>query len=212
MKYDKPDSLIFDMDGTLWDAVDTYVFCWNEAFKKTNPIRKTNRNELVGMMGWEKQKVINHFFKGENVKVAEEIFDTIEKIQDEILPIKGGLLYPGVKEGLITLSKKYKIFILSNCPENTLKQFVKWAEIDSLIVDHIAHGYNLKPKNHNMKLLIDKHCLKKPFYIGDTETDSLESRKAEIPFVFLSYGFGKTKDYDLKFDDFNSFTNYFMAL
>ncbi|HEX3385818.1 MAG TPA: hypothetical protein VHS53_11545 [Mucilaginibacter sp.] len=27
-----PDSLIFDMDGTLWDAVDTYAASWNIVF------------------------------------------------------------------------------------------------------------------------------------------------------------------------------------
>ncbi len=63
-----------------------------------------------------------------------------------------------------------------------------------------------------MKLLIQKHGLKNPVYIGDTETDSLESKKAGIPFVFLSYGFGKTDEYDVKFDDFKAFTNYFMGL
>ena len=28
----KPDALVLDMDGTLWDAVDTYTLCWNKAF------------------------------------------------------------------------------------------------------------------------------------------------------------------------------------
>ncbi len=30
----KPDSLIFDMDGTLWDAVDTYAHSWNVVFSE----------------------------------------------------------------------------------------------------------------------------------------------------------------------------------
>jgi len=30
----KPDSLIFDMDGTLWDAVDTYAASWNLVFNE----------------------------------------------------------------------------------------------------------------------------------------------------------------------------------
>ena len=28
------DALIFDMDGTLWDAVDTYAEIWNMAFER----------------------------------------------------------------------------------------------------------------------------------------------------------------------------------
>jgi len=212
MLNEKPDSLIFDMDGTLWDALDTYLYCWNEALRKSKLQRQTNRDELFGMMGLEKQKVINHFFKNEDIAVAEEIFKDIVNIQNEVLPIKGGILYSNVVEGLAKLSKKYKLFILSNCPEQTIKQFIKWAEIDSLITDHIAHGFNSKSKNYNMNLLVQKHGLKNPIYIGDTETDSVESKLAGIPFVFLTYGFGKTEEYVIKFDDFKSFTTYFMAL
>ena len=28
------DALIFDMDGTLWDAVDSYSEVWNETFRE----------------------------------------------------------------------------------------------------------------------------------------------------------------------------------
>ena len=30
--WSRTDGLIFDMDGTLWDAVDTYARIWNEVF------------------------------------------------------------------------------------------------------------------------------------------------------------------------------------
>jgi phosphoglycolate phosphatase len=76
----------------------------------------------------------------------------------------------------------------------------------------MAHGINFMPKSHNIKLLSETHGLKNPFYIGDTEGDGQQSRLAGIPFVFVSYGFGQTNDYDLKFDDFKSLTAYFMNL
>jgi phosphoglycolate phosphatase len=68
------------------------------------------------------------------------------------------------------------------------------------------------PKNHNIKLLMEQHGLKNPVYIGDTAGDGEESRKAGVPFVFVSYGFGETDDYDVKFDNFKSLTDYFMGL
>ena len=76
----------------------------------------------------------------------------------------------------------------------------------------MAHGVNSMPKHFNIKLLINKHGLKNPFYIGDTQGDSTESRLSGIPFVLLTYGFGTTGDFDLKFDDFNAFTEYFLNL
>ena len=34
MKIENVDSLIFDMDGTLWDAMKSYAEVWNVAFKE----------------------------------------------------------------------------------------------------------------------------------------------------------------------------------
>ncbi|OAQ39794.1 hypothetical protein A5893_09460 [Pedobacter psychrophilus] len=206
-----PDSLIFDMDGTLWDAVDTYAICWNIVLEK-HLIKSITREKLLGMMGWEKEKVISHYFNNISAAIADKIFEDIVEVQDEIIPKIGGKIYDHVVEGIKILSKKYKLFILSNCPPNTIKQFIELAKIETYITDHIAHGYNLKPKHFNMQLLIDKHSLKNPFYIGDTLTDSTESKKANLPFVYLTYGFGDVETYDLKFDNFKNFVDHFDGL
>ena len=128
------------------------------------------------------------------------------------MPEMGGVLYEGVKSGLIKLSERYSIFIVSNCPKNLIVEFIKWADIEHYITDEMAHGVNSMPKHHNIKLLIDKHNLQNPVYIGDTHGDSIETRKAGLPFVLLTYGFGNSDDYDLKFDDFKSLTNHFSNL
>jgi len=208
----KPDSLIFDMDGTLWDAADTYVASWNAGFKKENVDKIISREDLGHMMGWEKRKVLEHIMPDFDEEKQERIFSTINDFRSELIPEMGGILYEGIKDGLTQLSKNYKLFIVSNCPENLIRQFMEWADITHLITDEIAHGVNFKPKHYNIRLLIERYDLKSPVYIGDTETDSIESRKAQLPFVFLSYGFGKTEDYDLKFDSFHAFTDYFIEL
>ena len=164
------------------------------------------------MMGWEKRKVLDHMMPDLDEEMQEQVFTTINEFRSELIPQLGGTLYEGIKEGLEELSGSYKLFIVSNCPENLIRQFMDWSDINHLITDEIAHGRNLKPKHHNIKLLIDRHKLNNSVYVGDTETDSIESRKAGLPFVFLSYGFGETEDFDLRFDDFHSFTNYFMNL
>ena len=89
---------------------------------------------------------------------------------------------------------------------------MKWADLQDCFVDEMEHGVNSMPKSHNIKLLMDKHSLINPVYIGDTHGDSKDSRIARIPFVLVTYGFGTTDDFDQKFDDFNSLTNYFMDL
>jgi phosphoglycolate phosphatase len=49
----RPDGLIFDMDGTLWDNVDTYVKCWNIGLEKTGHDKKVTRADIRALMGKE---------------------------------------------------------------------------------------------------------------------------------------------------------------
>jgi phosphoglycolate phosphatase len=208
----KPDSLIFDMDGTLWDAADTYTESWNLMFKKLNIDRIMLREELLERIGWEGSKVMQAILPDFDEEQRKQIYDDVNGIRRQLLPQNGGILYEGVLEGLKQLATKYQLFILSNCAKGIIRVFIDWADIDDYITDEIAYGVNYMPKNHNIKLLTDTHQLKSPIYIGDTSGDAEQSRKAGIPFVFVSYGFGTTEDYDLKFDDFKSLTSYFMDL
>ncbi len=208
----QPNSLIFDMDGTLWDAVDSYVMSWNEGVKLENINRVFKRKDLDHVMGWERAKVLPFMFPDKTTAERERIYETINKCRAEIIPKHGGVLYPGVRDGIIQLASKYKLFIVSNCPKGMIVEFMIWANLQDYFTDEMAHGFNSQPKNHNIRLLIDKHGLKNAVYIGDTDGDSRDSRVAGIPFALVSYGFGTSDDFDLKFDDFSSLTNYFMHL
>jgi len=208
----KPDSLIFDLDGTLWDALDTYLASWNEGAEIENLDRVFTRKDLHHVMGWERSKVLRHLFPDLEEDARERVYKTINECRIRLMPALGGMMYEGVREGLIKLSEKYKLFIVSNCPENMIIEFLKWADLAEYITDEMAHGVNSMPKHHNINLLVEKYNLKAPVYIGDTLGDGIETRKSGLPFVLLTYGFGTTDDFDLKFDDFITFTNYFMNL
>jgi phosphoglycolate phosphatase len=208
----KPDSLIFDMDGTLWDAVDTYAESWNQVFKELSIDKTITRGQLSEMVGWEGKKVIRVIMPDFDDEKRQEIYTLVNEKRRTLLPQSGGILYDGVKEGLQQLAEKYPLFILSNCAKGIIRLFIDWAGLDDHITDELAYGINFMPKEHNIKLLMEKHQLKAPVYIGDSAGDGEESRKAGVPFVFVSYGFGNTNDYDVKFDDFKSLTSYFMSL
>jgi phosphoglycolate phosphatase len=208
----KPDSLIFDMDGTLWDAVDTYAHSWNVVFQDMGIDKTIDRQILAPMVGWEGKKVIETLMPEFDHQKRLDIYATVNDRRHLLIADMGGILYDGVAESLPELAKEYKLFILSNCAKGIIRQFINWSGIEEYVTDEIAYGTNFMPKHHNIKQLIDKHGLQNPVYVGDTAGDGEQTRLAGIPFVFVSYGFGTTDDYDLKFDDFISLSNYFLNL
>src|ERR1700712_1275072 len=107
---EKPDSIIFDMDGTLWDAVDTYAASWNMVFKELNINKSISRDELATMVGWEGKKVLLAMMPEFDEEKRLDIYARVNEKRRELLPQKGGVLYDGVKDGLKRLAEKYPLF------------------------------------------------------------------------------------------------------
>ena len=88
--------------------------------------------------------------------------------------------------------------------------FMHHTKTTLLFIDYMEHWMILMPKHHNLRLLMEKYGLNAPVYIGDTDSDSDQSMMAGVPFVYVSYGFGVTDKYSLKFDSFTALTAYFL--
>ena len=209
MKSLNPDSLIFDMDGTLWDAVQTYTDAWNLFFERNEMARRTSKEELNGLMGMEEAQFLTIMLPEFSPDIRKIHYEKIVDLQYELIDQQGGYIYEGVLEGLDLLSKKYPLFIVSNCPEHTIEHFMRFAGIQELIVDSLAHGQNHRPKHENIRELIRRHALKKALYIGDTEGDRIQSEKASVPFVFMEYGFGQATGFHQSFNSFADFVRFY---
>jgi phosphoglycolate phosphatase len=208
----KPDSIFFDMDGTLWDGVNTYAQGFNDFFEANNIKRRVSKDDLYRFMGMEEEQYLENTLPELSPTERKAAYQEIIALQYKRIDSEGGELYQGVKEGLTMLAEKYKLFIVSNCPEFTIQHFMNWAQINELITDSMSHGVNYKPKHENIRLLIEKHQLKSPIYIGDTDSDRKQCDLLRIPFGFVSYGFGASENYNFRFDSFEELTQYFYAL
>lgn len=201
------DAIIFDMDGTMWDAVDTYVAIWNKAFVLEGYDRHITRQDLLSLIGTPIDDIMRHFVPDECV---EQLLQTIGTLVRTDLPLLGGKLYEGVQEGVARLAQHYRLFMLSNCDDLELPIFVRFAGIENYITDTIAYGNTGLRKAENMQILREKYNLQHPVYVGDTEGDCNEAHRAGVPFVWMSYGFGTTNHYDLQFDSFTQMVDYFV--
>ena len=203
------DALIFDMDGTLWDAVDTYAEIWNMAFEREGIEQRITRNDLLALIGTPIDDIIRHFVPADQV---EHLLQVIAGLVVTELPRLGGRLYEGVQEGIATLAQHYQLFMLSNCDELELPIFVRYAGIEPYITDTLAYGNTHLRKADNMRLLAEKYHLQHPVYVGDTDSDCSEAHRAGVPFVWMSYGFGTTDRVQLQFDNFSDMVNHFINL
>ena len=203
------DALIFDMDGTMWDAIDTYARIWNIAFERHGIERSITRDDLLSLIGTPIDGIMRHFAPEDMV---QPLLETIASLVPTELPRLGGKLYEGVQEGVARLARHYKLFMLSNCDELELPIFVRYAGIEPYITDTIAYGNTHLRKADNMRLLAEKYNLQHPVYVGDTEGDCNETHHAGLPFVWMSYGFGKTDHYELRCDTFGQLVEYFEQL
>ena len=64
----------------------------------------------------------------------------------------------------------------------------------SFITDFECYGNTGLNKDQNIALVIKRNNLKNAVYVGDTQGDYDACKKASIPFVWASYGFGKPDD------------------
>ena len=204
------DSLIFDMDGTLWDNVNSYVKVWNHGFEQLGFDKRVDRKELIGLMGMEAQQLLDAVLPDASMEEQDQLFNIVVDAYDKMIPNIQPEVFPGVIEGLEKLSKKYKLFLLSNCEEGGLVNFMEHTQTRHLITDYREHGQNLQPKNVNLRLLMEKHKLQSTAYVGDTDGDAYQTELAGIPFVFVDYGFGETDNYAIKFSSFKDLTDYFL--
>ena len=210
VQHNKPDALIFDMDGTLWDAVETYTQAWNEYFKRHGLTNFLTKADLDALMGLEESKFLEIVLPEYSSEDRKTCYEEVIQLQYDLIDKIGGRLYPGVHNYLEKLSKKFNLFIVSNCPKDTIEHFMKFAKIEHLITSSLSHGQNYRPKHENISSLVNEYDLKRAIYIGDTHGDMVQSKKANLPFVFMTYGFGSCNTFEKSFDSFEAFALYYL--
>ncbi|KPB03800.1 HAD family hydrolase [Bacillus sp. CHD6a] len=191
------DSIIFDLDGTLWDSRETVLVAWNEILKNDDKIEKElTGDDFKATMGLQMHEIEKILFPDMEEKYRAQLSNKCCEAERVLLEQKGGQLYEQLEEVLESLSQKYKLFIVSNCQDGYIEAFYKYHQLETYFIDYENPGRTGLSKGENIKLIMERNQLKSPVYVGDTLGDKEASRVAGIPFVYASYGFGEVEEYD----------------
>lgn len=183
------DALIFDMDGTLWDAVDSYCIIWDKTLDEMGvQHRHVTRDELLDMMGMYLNDIIAHL--APDMNGSAEFLARLEENEARMMPVLGGRLYPGAKAVIEDLSRHYRLFMVSNCGPFGLDNFVTYTELKPYFTALLSHGMTRVSKAENIRTLCNRYDLKRAVYVGDTAGDGANARAAGIEIVWAAYGFG----------------------
>lgn len=197
------DSLIFDMDGTLWDAVDSYCHVWDYTVSETGLSHgPVTRAALQAMMGQPLERIVETIVP--EVEDKADFLRRLDANEDKMMPRLGGRLYPGVRETVRALSQHYPLFMVSNCSPNGLRNFMAWTGLTECFKDSLSYGETGCGKDVNIRRLVDRYGLKYPLYVGDTQSDADACRRAGVPVAWAAYGFGRIDRPDIVLDTFAS--------
>lgn len=185
------DSIIFDLDGTLWDATYGMTESWNGVLEKNGYDFRLTRELVMSAMGLPVEGIADTiFYNIPEKEIRMHLIRQCFKAEEEWLAAHGGRLMEGLEETLKKLKKDYRLYIVSNCQDGYIQVFLEAHQMQEYFDGFICAGDSGMSKGKNNLLLMEREGLKNPVYVGDTEGDMNSAIEADIPFVFCRFGFG----------------------
>ena len=188
------DGILFDLDGTLWDACPQLTVSWNQALKLHKvPRAPLAVQEVRDVMGLLLMDIAQRLLPMLPVPEQNAVIHDCVRMEIEYLATHGGTLFPGEEETLAALWARCPLFVVSNCEEGYIEAFYQGTGLGKYFTDYESAGHTGLPKSQNIKLVAQRNGLKNPVYVGDTALDASSAREAGVPFVHAAYGFGKVE-------------------
>lgn len=189
MSVRRPDALVFDLDGTLWDAAAASAEGWNRALELLGFVDRVTVDDIRSVSGnpFERCAAILLLQLG---PPADSLLRSLEAHERAVIERIGGTLYAGVTEGLRLLAEMYPLYVVSNCPEWYLEAFLRTSGLRGRFCGWDCHGASRLPKAEMLANLVRGHELLTAVYLGDTQGDREAAEAAGMTFVHAGYGFG----------------------
>lgn len=200
--------IIFDVDGTLWDSTDVVAESWNLAIEENSDLHLNLTGEgLKSLFGKTMEEIFEALFPSLSSEEQMRLGTLCYEYENRLLEDKSGNVYEGVIETFHTLSKKYPLFIVSNCQCGYIEVFLKSTGLDSCVKDHLCYGETMASKGQTIRMLMERNQLQEAVYVGDTQGDYNACKEAGIPFIFAEYGFGDVPEADRRLQSIRQLTD-----
>ena len=194
------ESLIFDIDGTLWDSRALVAEGYNIQLQKEGLEHLfVDAETLKALFGRVMTDIADQLFASiptpERYALMERCMATENRYLQENECRIG---YPGVQETLAALAKQHRLFIVSNSQQGYPELCMEKLGLTTYITGHLCFGDTGTSKGKTIRTLMDKYHIESCAYVGDTQGDYEATLEAGVPFIWAAYGFGTPAGYDAK--------------
>ena len=187
------DSVILDIDGTIWNTTHIVADAWNDAVRPYDEkLAFITAERLQSEFGKTMDIIAKDLWsdvKEETRKILMEDCCRLEHIAVE--SNTKDISYPSVIDTVKELSHNIDFYVVSNCQNGYIELTLNKTGLTPYIKDFECYGHTGLGKAENISLIVKRNNLNYPVYIGDTQGDCNECKKARVPFIWASYGFGK---------------------
>ena len=195
MKYE---SLIFDIDGTLWDSRALIAEGYNIQLRKEGLHHlQTNEDVLLKLFGRTMSEIADNLFPDMSPEERYQLMDRCIASEDAYLSAHpcDTIAYPGIRPTMEALAGKHRLFIVSNGQKGYPQLVAKKLGVEHLVSGCLSYGDTGKCKAETIRILMRQHGVTDAVYVGDTQGDYEACRDAGIDFIWADYGFGTPEAY-----------------
>lgn len=196
------ESLIFDIDGTLWDSRALVAEGYNICLRaEGHPELCVTAEDLKPLFGKVMTEIADTILAPIPVPERYALMDRCMQTENAYLqenPCQIG--YALVRETIAELSKYHRVFIVSNSQCGYPELCIEKLALTPYISGHLCFGDTGTSKGQTIRRLMAQYGIESCAYIGDTQGDCDACREAGVPFIFAAYGLGSADSYEYRID------------
>lgn len=192
----KKNAIIFDLDGTLWDAAETIAPAWNAYLEGRGIALRMRPDDCRACCGKTLPEIAAMLFPAAEPAWREAVIEGCCDAECVPLAREGGRLYPGLEAVLEELRRDYFLAVVSNCGLGYIEAFFSGNRTGRFFDDYENAARTGLSKGENIRLVMERNGIERAVYVGDTEGDRQAARRAGVPFIHAAYGYGTVSEAD----------------